>query len=73
MFDGRHKLILEDGQAILFDLAADPEERIDVSAANPAEVARLAGRLGAEAARLDDPLGCKLAEAALGGRAALAS
>ena len=73
VFDGRHKLILEDGQAILFDLAVDPEERIDVSAANPAEVARLAGRLGAEAARLDDPLGCKLAEAALGGRAALAS
>lgn len=73
VFDGRHKLILEDGQAILFDLAVDPEERIDVSAANPAEVARLAGRLGAEAARLDDPLGCKLAEAALGRRAALAS
>lgn len=62
VFDGRFKLILEPGAAILFDLEADPEERFDVSDRHGAEVVRLAGRLKTEAEWLDDPLGISLAD-----------
>lgn len=65
VFDGRFKLILEEGATVLFELETDPEERFDVSGTLPAEVSRLALRLKDEARVLEDPLGVSLAEDAL--------
>ena len=46
----------------LFDLAADPEERVDLSASEPERVARLGALLDAHAATLADPLWPSAAE-----------
>jgi len=47
--DGRHKLIRDArGRAELYDLADDPFELVDIAAANPGIVARLAAELDRE-------------------------
>ncbi len=50
IFDGRYKLVLEDGaQPLLFDLLEDPSELVNVAGSNGAEVERLTRALEKEA------------------------